>query len=93
MTEGKTTSGFEFKIDERMVKDQDFLDALLDAHDATDDMEKMSATRKLYMLVLGKEAYEALKEHIREQYDGICDAEAFANAFGEILNSVKDLKN
>jgi len=93
MVKGKTESGFEFEFDERLVKDQDFLDAILDANDSTDEMEKVSATRRLYLLVLGKKGYEALKNHIRKLNDGIAEADKVATEFGQILDAAKDLKN
>lgn len=86
MVEGKTQSGFEFQINEKIFNDWDFVtlaDALRNGH-AT-----MREINELFVMVLGADGFDNLKKHIREANDGIVDAEVMKAEFAEIIQSTK----
>lgn len=86
MVEGKTKSGFKFKINENILNDWDFVTL-------SDTLQQGKATMKevnaLFEMVLGSDGMEKLKEHIRKKYDGIVDAIAMKDEFAEIIASTK----
>lgn len=92
MVKGTTKSGFKFEIDERVIRDKGFLDVLIKAKKATDEMEMFEVTNELYEFVLKGKGLAALEKHIRKNNDGFCDAEVLANEFNEILSSVSAAK-
>lgn len=85
MTEGKTKSGFKFKINETIFKDWDFL-TLTDA--IRNDGATMSEVNKLITMVLGEKGFESLKEHVRKKL-GYADHTMIENEFKEICSSAQ----
>lgn len=92
MLNGKTKSGFEFQIDERLINDQRLL-RLIVKSESEDASEKVIATEKLYTFLLGEKGYDDLIEHVMKNNDGFCPADVIGKEFLEIMNSAKDLKN
>ena len=88
---GTTKSGFKFNIDERIIEDWDFLEAIAMA-ESTDASEQIRGTMKVADMLLGKEK-ESLKKLIREKNGGYVPQTEMANAIAEIITSVKELKN
>lgn len=84
MTEGKTKSGFKFKVDERVYKDWEFA-TLADNCRQGGSMKDVNA---LYALVLGEKGFEALKAHIKKIY-GYVDIDAVKTEFSEIVDATK----
>ncbi|HEQ1375129.1 TPA: hypothetical protein VD446_000912 [Streptococcus pyogenes] len=82
---GKTTSGFEYEIPSKRLKNFELVEAI--AEEETDP----TAVVKIVRLLLG-DAAKALKEHVRDD-DGIVDIEAIGTEIKEIFESQKDLKN
>lgn len=89
---GKTKTGYEYSIDERVANDQNLLDLIVDA-ESDDESVKMKATKELYIFLLGKKGYEALKDHVRSTNEGYCPVEAMTAEFLEIMASINELKN
>lgn len=85
----KTTSGFEFKIDERIKTDWDFLKAIGNLQKNPSDLGLME---NLFTMLLGDKGFEKLKKHIKEQNDGFCPVEALSREFTEIVQSNNELK-
>lgn len=92
MIEGKTKSGFNFAIDERVTTDQRLLDLIVDS-ESDDASVKIKATRQLYVFLLGQKGYEDLKAHVMKKNDGYCPADVISAEFIEIMQSSKELKN
>lgn len=91
MIEGKTKSGFEFKIDERILDDWRLIEAigLSDSGDASESIKGLTDTIKL---VLG-EQYKDFKKHILENNDGFMPKKVVTDMTIEIISTVKALKN
>ena len=86
MVEGKTQSGFEFQINEKIFNDWDFV-TLADA--LRNGQATMKEINELFVMVLGANGFDNLKKHIREANDGIVDAEVMKAEFAEIIQSTK----
>lgn len=86
MVEGKTQSGFEFQINEKIFNDWDFV-TLADA--LRNGQATMKEINELFVMVLGADGFDNLKKHIREANDGIVDAEVMKAEFAEIIQSTK----
>lgn len=85
MVEGKTKSGFKFKIDERVFKDWDFL-TLSDA--VKNGEASMSNVNKLITMLLTEKGFNALKDHVRKQL-GYADYSQIEAEFKEICSSTQ----
>lgn len=84
---GKTTSGFEYELDESALDDYELLEELCEL-DEGDTSKIISVLNRL----LGNEQKERLKEHLRME-NGRVPASKMMLEMGEILNSVKEGKN
>lgn len=84
MIKGRTTSGFEFEIDENAADNMELVDALAEAAD--DDLLAISTVGKL---LLGKELRKKLYDHIRTE-DGRVPTKAAVNEFMEIMGVLGD---
>ncbi len=86
MVEGKTKSGFKFKVNEKIFSDWDFVTL-------SDKLRRGEGTMQdanvLYEMILGSDGMKKLKEHIRKKNDGIVDALAMKEEFTEIVASTK----
>lgn len=84
---GKTTSGFEYELDEAALDDYELLEDLCEL-----DEGDISKTISVLNRLLGKEQKDRLKEHLRSK-NGRVPASKMMNEMGEIFNSVKEGKN
>lgn len=84
---GKTTSGFEYELDETALDDYELLEELCEL-DEGDTSKTISVLNRL----LGKEQKDRLKEHLRLK-NGRVPASKMMHEMGEIFNSVKEGKN
>ena len=88
---GKTSSGFEYTIDDEAKDDMELLDALVEI-----DEGEPSGISKATLLLLGKDQKKALYEHCRTASGRVSAAKVIAE-FTEILNAGQednpDLKN
>lgn len=91
MIEGKTKSGFKFKIDERILNDWRLVDAI-GLSESDDASEQIRGVRNLVQLVLGDQA-DALKKHIADNNDGFVPMEKMTDVITEIITTTKELKN
>lgn len=90
MLTGKTTTGFEFSVEESALDDWELMEALTDIGDGK--TQKIGTAVKL---LLGKEQADALKEHCRND-EGRVPATAMMAQVGEIfaiLRENKTIKN
>lgn len=87
MVSGKTASGFEFKIDEGIADDMEFMELLADA------MEDAVRFPKVIEQLLGKDQKKLLYDHIRGD-NGRVSIEKAIEEFTEIMNLAGEgLKN
>jgi hypothetical protein len=91
MIEGKTKSGFKFKIDERILSDWRLVDAI-GLSESDDASEQIRGVRNLVQLVLGEQT-DALKKHIADSNDGYVPMEKMTDIITEIITTSKELKN
>ena len=84
---GKTTSGFEYELDESALDDYELLEDLCEL-----DEGNISKTISVLNRILGKEQKDRLKEHLRTE-NGRVPASKMMFEIGEIFNSVKEGKN
>ena len=80
MLKGKTKSGFEFEIDEKIADDMELLEAIAEAETETYKFPKVLEK------VLGKEQKQRLYDHVRTK-KGNVPIEKAMNAFVEIMNA------
>lgn len=84
MYKGKTSSGFEFEIDENAADNMELVDALAEAAD--DDVLAVSAVGKI---LLGKEQRKRLYDHIRKEGGRVPVKDAVSEIM-EILQALGD---
>lgn len=85
MIEGKTSTGFSYKIQDDVLDDMELLDALVDM-----DNGDMSSYRYAIKALLGEEQRKALYEYVRDKKTGRVSAKKVFEAFAEVLNSAKE---
>lgn len=91
MIEGKTKSGFEYAIDERVLDDWQLVEAIADT-ESGDASKAIRGMTNLVEFVIGDQA-DALKKHIADKNDGYIPKDAMLNTMIEIVNSSRELKN
>lgn len=86
MVSGRTKSGYEFEVDERLLNDWDVCEQLTRAQ-SEDRTERMSGFFKLGEMILG-EKLKKLKKHLK--VDGIVPVDKMAWELTEIISIVAD---
>ena len=86
MIEGKTDSGFEYKVSKDVANDYELVEALGEL----DTNPLLLAT--IVNKVLGKEQTNKLKDHIRTE-DGIVPTDVMMQEVMAIFNGEKEIKN
>lgn len=91
MIEGRTKSGFKFKVDERVTSDWRVLSSISKAE--SDNLtEQVIGITELVSVLLGNNE-KALMEHIKKKNDGFVPTEAVTSELADILKATKELKN
>ena len=83
---GKTSSGFEFDVEDDRLDDMELVDIMAEID------ENPLLMSKLCGMLLGDEQKRRLYDHLRVE-DGRVPIEAVTNAIQEIFNSPGGLKN
>lgn len=91
MIEGKTKTGFKYKIDERALKDWRLMDSIQKAT-SPDPMEQISATSSLIDLLLGKDK-DRLMAHVEKKNDGFIPVDAVVAELLDIITGSDKTKN
>ena len=86
MIKGKTSTGFEFNIDQSIGNDYELVELLGNL-----DEDFLTMT-KVVNRVLGKEQANKLKEHVRNE-KGIVPTDRMAEEISEIFQSTDEGKN
>ena len=82
---GKTSTGFEFDIEDERLDDMELVDIMAEID------ENPLLMAKLCKMLLGDEQKKRLYDHLRNE-EGRVPIEATTNAIQEIFNSPGDLK-
>lgn len=91
MIEGKTRTGFKFKVDERIGTDWRLISniALVESPDPS---SQIRGTTELVKLLVG-ENEDAFIKHIQKKNDGFAPIDAITNELVDILTATKETKN
>ena len=92
MTTGKTKSGFEFSVNEKMADDWRLISAIADA-ESSDGSKRISGLISVVRLLIGEEGEKKLCEHVMSLNDGMCPQSVMTNEIIEIINYLKKSKN
>lgn len=84
--QGKTKSGFEYDVDDRILKDWRFTLALTKCQKG-EGLEKLQGAQDMIELMLGKKGAEQFIAYIAEQHDGYADSEVVLSEVKEIFES------
>ncbi len=84
---GTTSSGFEYEINEAIVKDWRFTKAIALA-DSEDETDKLRGYTKLVQLLLGRDGEKKLEKHVMTE-DGMVPLESIN---GEVLEMMHALR-
>ena len=80
MIEGKTSAGFDFALDEKVLDNMELLDAIAESE------ENPLALSRICLLLLGRESRGRLYDHLREE-DGRVPTETVSAAILEIFDA------
>ena len=86
MIEGKTTSGFKYKLSKARLENYELIEALGEVE------VNPLALPKTVNLLLGKEQSDKLKDHLRDD-EGLISTEKLSNEIMEIFESQQETKN
>lgn len=86
MVQGKTKTGFEYSIDERIVKDYRYVRALAKLKKG-DNIDKFLAFDRISTLMLGNKV-EDLITHIENLNDGYAPIDAIGAEITEIIGAL-----
>lgn len=90
--QGKTKSGFKFDIDERILDDWYFLEAIAKADNTENPSAMLAGTVELVNLMFGENKAK-LMEHIKSKHDGFAPQEAVKEEILDVIEQSKNLKN
>lgn len=88
MVGGKTKSGFEYEVNADLLNDWDFVE-MLDSLRNEPEKATMKDATKIYVTLLGEDGFKALKDHVREQNNGIAVIDKINGELAEIVANVK----
>lgn len=83
--QGKTRSGFEYDIDDRILKDWRFINALTKCQNS-EGMKQLEGMQEMVNLLFGNKLEDFMK-HIAEQNDGFVPSEAIMADVQDIFES------
>jgi hypothetical protein len=83
--QGETKSGYKYEIDDRVLKDWRFVEAITEA-DKGKGVAQLEGARKMIHLMFGED-YDRFMEHIANQNDGFVPAEAVIAEVKEIFEN------
>ena len=91
MIEGKTSTGFKFSYDERLLTDWRIMEAISTA-DSPGNIKMVKGTTDLINFLLGDNK-DGLMEHIKKSNDGFIPVDKLRKELFEILGASKESKN
>lgn len=91
MINGKTQTGFEFSMDERVLEDWSFLQAIADA-DSGEDSRVIKGITELAGMIAGKDGMKKLIQHVKEHNEGYAPVTEVEKEIIDIINQSKEIK-
>lgn len=88
MVSGKTSTGFEFKVNEKVLNDWRFVTAIADS-DSEDETRAMQGVTQMVRLLLDKKSEQALIKHVEDE-DGIANIDAMMVEIRDIFKIIGD---
>lgn len=88
MITGKTSQGYEFIVDPRVLKDWKFVKAIRRA-ESKDQGQRLLGVMDLIIMLLGEDQADALSEQIAEDNEGFSSVDTMYQVVIEILNICK----
>ena len=89
MITGKTSTGFEFTMDERKAKSWRFVEAISGIKDGDSDLKIFQTLIPVLIDVIGEDQKELLRQHVTQIY-GYDDSEAMMNEIYEIIGAARN---
>ena len=83
--QGKTKSGYKYDIDDRVLTDWRFVEALTECQNG-EGMKQLEGAKTMIRLMFGKD-YDKFMEHLAKKNDGFVPAEAVMAEIQEIFES------
>ena len=91
--QGTTKSGYEFNIDNRILSDWRFVEALTKCQSkSSNEFEKLAGIQTMAKLLFG-DKYDEYIKHIASKNDGFCPSEIIMGEITEIFQSANGSKN
>ena len=90
MITGKTSNGFEYKIDERAMQDWDYVDLVLRMNRTNDKIERLECIKEVVKILFPGKELERLKAYLKEKNNGYAPIDEIANMYREITESAAD---
>lgn len=86
---GKTSTGFEYSFDKRIVTDWGFMTLLQKVMTISEEKnaDKLKIMQDLILMTLGEEQSERLIDHVRTYNDGFAPIDVVMKELGEIIES------
>lgn len=84
--QGTTKSGYQYNIDNRILKDWRFVNALSNAQKSKSEFEKLEGVLEMAKILFG-DTYDAYLEYIASKNDGYCDSDVIMEEIKEIFES------
>jgi hypothetical protein len=84
--QGKTRTGFEYNIDDRILTDWRFTIALTKCQNGK-GMDQLAGAQEMVSLMLGEEGLERMMKHISDNNEGYVPAEAVMAEVQDIFES------
>ena len=84
--QGKTRTGFEYNIDDRILTDWRFTTALTKCQNGK-GMDQLAGAQEMVSLMLGEEGLERMMKHISDNNEGYVPAEAVMAEVQDIFES------
>lgn len=84
--QGTTKSGYQYNIDNRILKDWRFVMALSNAQKSKSQFEKLESVLEMTKILFG-DTYDAYLEYIASKNDGYCDSDVIMEEIKEIFES------
>ena len=91
MITGKISSGFEFKVDETVMDDWEFVKAI-GLSESKKIGERVYGMTKIIEMLLGSKGEEDLMNHIRSKNNGKCTQTDMSEAILEMFDVIKGEK-
>ena len=88
LVKGTTKTGYKFELDDRILKDWRFIQALAKSQKGT-DLEKLESANDLVNLVIGQKNIEKFMSRIQKNNEGYIPIDAVMLEINGIIESIQ----